>query len=105
MDNNKRGTHWKYLNTFVQEILESNFRKLERSWRTYDICLSLLYTFPSIGYHQRRVLGYLDLQCDSNFGIVCKFHVQTQGGGTQSLVAIRPRFWQLYPSWYLERSL
>lgn len=67
------------------------------------IVLSLLYAFPSVGYHQRRMMGHIDLQCVSNSGIVCRFLVQVQGGGAQGLV-IRPGFWQHYPNWPLERS-
>lgn len=46
--------------------------------------MSLLYTLPSVVYHQRRMMGHTDLQCVSNSGIVCGFLVQIQGGGTQS---------------------
>lgn len=52
--------------------------------------MSLLCTFPSVGYHQRRMMGHIDLQRVSNSGTVCRFLVQIQGGGAQSLVVIRP---------------
>lgn len=88
---------------WFRKYLSHNFQKAEEVLEDMMV-LSLLYTFPSVGYHQRRMMSPIDLQCDSNSGIVCKFLVQIQGGGAQSPVVIRPGFWQHYPSWHLERS-